>query len=424
MALAAWVVPAPGPVPSVSQLRRELRETLPDWMVPTSVQLVAQLPLNERGKLDVAALPDPPPRPAPRPAAGWWDREIGQIWADVLGLESVDPDEGFIQLGGDSLATEEMLSRLHDNLSLDLTVTQLAENPTLREFAALAERAATGGKGQERTSPTVVRLRDAGSRVPLVCFAGAATHGLAFTSLAGALPDHPVHAFHASGLVSRAKLDWSIRSHARRHVRDLTRLVPEGPVVLLGHSLGGLIAIEAARMLAEQGREVPLLVLLDAFLPPRHGGYVGNWSVRPPYGAAQGAFTPPEPPSVPTPRSPLALLLHTLRTQSRDEVQQRLLLPFAGALQLPTELNKKVFWQQGLWLSRTARLGPWPGRTLVLYTDENPDDMENWDALLTGEHTVLRVEGDHPGILRPPYLDAVVRLIEEQLEQVTVHPAG
>ena len=40
-----------------------------------------------------------------------WQEQVGQVWADVLGLERIDPGEGFVELGGDSLATEEMLTR-------------------------------------------------------------------------------------------------------------------------------------------------------------------------------------------------------------------------------------------------------------------------------------------------------------------------
>ena len=66
--LAAWVVPEPGlRTPSPAGLRAQLGRALPDWMVPRDVVLITELPLTERGKVDVGALPPVPQRPEPVP---------------------------------------------------------------------------------------------------------------------------------------------------------------------------------------------------------------------------------------------------------------------------------------------------------------------------------------------------------------------
>jgi thioesterase domain-containing protein len=191
----------------------------------------------------------------------------------------------------------------------------------------------------------------------------------------------------------------------------------------VGHSLGGLIALEAAQLLARRGREVPLVVVLDTFLPPRYGGYIGEWSRRR-ESAASAAARDVEPLPDEQPRAGLPLLLHAMREQDPAMLKQRLLLPFASVLRFGPQLTDAVFRQHGLWLSRTAKVGTWPGRTLVIYTDENPDDLDNWDLLLTGEHEVRRVEGSHTGILRPPYLAEVMRHIRVAVDEAVGAPAG
>jgi thioesterase domain-containing protein len=169
-------------------------------------------------------------------------------------------------------------------------------------------------------------------------------------------------------------------------------------------------------LLADSGREVALVVVLDTYLPPRHGGYVGEWSHRRTSAAGVLDRDLEREPAQPPPRSGWRLLLHMLRTQDAEAIRLRLLLPLAGVLRYGPRLNDGVFRQHGLWLTRTARLRPYGGRTLVLHTDENPDDMANWDELLTGPHEVLRVAGGHTGILRPPYVAGVVDHIRAAMD--------
>ncbi|MBR7559922.1 alpha/beta fold hydrolase, partial [Mycobacterium tuberculosis] len=69
---------------------------------------------------------------------------------------------------------------------------------------------------------------------------------------------------------------------ARRHLRDLRRIQPGGPYVLLGHSLGGLIALEVARRLRRAGEEVALVMTLDTFVPQQTARAVGSSTQKSP----------------------------------------------------------------------------------------------------------------------------------------------
>jgi acyl carrier protein len=142
--LAAWVVADAEDV--AAELRPWLAERLPDYMVPTAFVRLDALPLTANGKLDVAALPDPehaaaPAFVAPRTAA---EQVVAEIWAEVLGRETVGAEDDFFALGGHSLLATQVLSRVEQAFGVKLPVRALFEEPTV---AALAARLEASGEG-------------------------------------------------------------------------------------------------------------------------------------------------------------------------------------------------------------------------------------------------------------------------------------
>ncbi|MBT9265316.1 amino acid adenylation domain-containing protein [Pseudomonas sp. MG-9] len=144
--LVAYVV-ANGVPSDEAQYRQALdaamRQSLPDYMVPSHLVLMAALPLNNNGKLDRSALP--------RVAAGAGQREfvapapglemqLAQIWQAVLQVERVGREDNFFELGGHSLLVLQVISRVRQQLQLELPVSSLFSAATLAEFA---ERAAS-----------------------------------------------------------------------------------------------------------------------------------------------------------------------------------------------------------------------------------------------------------------------------------------
>ncbi|WP_231851730.1 non-ribosomal peptide synthetase [Modestobacter italicus] len=151
--LVAWVVPDPHrPEPTAQGLRRDVGQQLPEWMVPRDVVLLPELPRNERGKVDVGALPAPAERHEGAAPATDTERAVEQVWAPILGVEHVGREESFTALGGESLDVEEMFTALSREFGVSLVIDDLAAHPTLAEFAALltekqAEAAQQGSGG-------------------------------------------------------------------------------------------------------------------------------------------------------------------------------------------------------------------------------------------------------------------------------------
>ncbi|GHO56593.1 non-ribosomal peptide synthetase [Ktedonobacter robiniae] len=141
--LVAYMVPAAdGQInPTETELRRFLRTTLPEYMLPSAFAWLAELPLTLNGKLDWRALPVPRPieeasenYSAPRTPI---EELVAGIWAQVLQREAIEIDDNFFEVGGHSLLAVQIISRLRDACLVEVPLRTLFEAQTV---AALAER--------------------------------------------------------------------------------------------------------------------------------------------------------------------------------------------------------------------------------------------------------------------------------------------
>jgi natural product biosynthesis luciferase-like monooxygenase protein/amino acid adenylation domain-containing protein/non-ribosomal peptide synthase protein (TIGR01720 family) len=141
--LVGYVVPAPrgrdgGLHLSPEELRRHLRERLPEHMVPPVLVPLDELPLTPNGKTDRRALPDPGPGSRETEHVGSrtaTEELLAGIWADVLGTERVGVREGFFELGGHSLLAMRVVSRVRQALGVELPLRALFEAPTVESLA-------------------------------------------------------------------------------------------------------------------------------------------------------------------------------------------------------------------------------------------------------------------------------------------------
>ncbi|MEA2146638.1 MAG: hypothetical protein QOG59_2225, partial [Solirubrobacteraceae bacterium] len=139
--LLAYVV-ADGATSSQALLE-SLAQSLPAYMIPAAVVMLASLPLTPNGKLDRAALPSPEPA---APAGGAvetgpvseLEAQLLAIWSELLS-RPVSPDDNFFEVGGHSLLAIRLIAGLRKQLGAKLTLKALIDAPTVRTLAARIE---------------------------------------------------------------------------------------------------------------------------------------------------------------------------------------------------------------------------------------------------------------------------------------------
>jgi thioesterase domain-containing protein len=158
----------------------------------------------------------------------------------------------------------KLITRLRDDLAVDLDVSAIFLSPTPRQLAARIE-AATGDAGHGDRRTLVVDLNGAADLAPMfvVHAVGGTVHG--YVPLAGELAaTYHVHGIEAAGAREGTSPARTLDAMVAAYVEAVRGVQPAGPYRLAGWSMGGIVAFEMARLLEELGEEVELLVLLDA----------------------------------------------------------------------------------------------------------------------------------------------------------------
>jgi len=420
ISLLAYVVPDGASAPSVSALRRSLRERLPGFMVPQAFVAIERLPQLPNGKVDRAALPDPGTlaplsASAAAPPVTATERALVPIWQGILQRDDVGIDDSFFDLGGDSLSIVEMLLEIETRLGHALALGELTSEPTIRKLAAAIDGAPLAGG-----APGVVRFASGGPLPPLFCLPGRGGTVFCYRGLARRIgSDRAVFGLPLPGLSGGAAAPIDrVEDMADEMIRRVETVAPEGPVALMGYSFGGIVAYEMARRLSERGRRVEYLALVDATAP-------GAIRLKPLSRRAslkvRSFLHAPWSQKVETLRSPLRVLSRLFRTAPST-------LEAPGDADVPTRSGAAT---QAILRVREAasrareryRPGRYAGRVCLMRCDAPPelerfvvlDPLYGWGQLAQQGVDVYDVPGPHARVFHPSNLAALATKVAASL---------
>lgn len=259
MSLAGYIVARHEPPPSAAQLREFLKESVPDYMVPSRYVVLPQLPMTPNRKIDRNALPFADvtglARNFRKPESDF-ERRLAAIWADILGIKTVGANDNFFDLGGHSLLVAKLLRRIEMEFGISLSMAAVFYAPRLDQLAAHLQEVGI-------VLPRIVPVRPNGSRPPIYWMGGGGT----ILPLAYALtPDQP---FFDVLLDFRNDREQTPRFEAL--ASEVVRAVRShhigGPYSVGGFCTHGILAYEVAAQLRAQGQPADLVIMLDSVNP-------------------------------------------------------------------------------------------------------------------------------------------------------------
>ena len=326
----------------------------------------------------------------------------------MLGVERIGTNENFFDdLGGHSLLAVRMFARIEKQLGCSPPIAVLFEAPTIE---ALAEELAS--QGRARQAMPVATLSREGAGRPFFC--AAPMDAFAFLDLARALgPVRPFHVLHPLAAVDPAQPAIDIEALADQYVAHVRAIQPQGPYLLGGYSVGGVVAFEAACRLRRQGQPVAALVLFDAWCPQRGLVRLVNRLIR--WRVLRYARTFGHLPW----RDRLTYLADAFRSPARRQ------LPAAatGRADAAGEDPVARYWRgfHAAYKAAYARYAPTPfdGHIVQFLCSKEPMELLDprllWRGLARGGLTVHRLGGDHRVFLQAPNVQAIAQLLQPLL---------
>lgn len=263
---------------SIDQITDHLHQRLPEYMVPSHIQIISQMPVTPNGKIDFKALKaiplDMPEERLIEPPKTDTETFLSEIWKDVLNIRDVSVTENFFELGGHSLTAVRMVALIEKKLNILTPLSYFIESPTIRAFAARLEKSS-----HEKTTFTpCVDFATSPDSPPLFMVHPIGGNVVCYGGLARSLKDKVnLIALQAPGTEGSSKPLQSIDAFAHLYADAIVNQYPEGPIHIGGWSFGGFIAFELQRELENRGRTVENTFLLDSIiLRKREGVEVTN----------------------------------------------------------------------------------------------------------------------------------------------------
>lgn len=271
--LVSYVLVRSGVKLDEGQLREQLAQILPAYMMPALFVKVASWPLTANGKIDRVALQSqttssmsnstvhgervPPRNPK--------EQQLLAIWCTLLGHDEIGCTDDFFSVGGQSFVAMRLMARIQSEFGLQLSLSTLFECATIR---AQAEYLTSASRTDTR-SPCVLIRRGAVRKSVLALVHPVGGHVLCYRSLAQRLDDVEILGMQAPGLRPDENPLESIPSMAEVYIAALKSRADRSPLHLGGWSLGGIVAWEMAHQLESKGVCVSSVHMFDSRLVAR-----------------------------------------------------------------------------------------------------------------------------------------------------------
>lgn len=247
----------------IGELKQSLKNSLPDYMLPSSIAQVDEMPLLPNGKIDKSALrklngvgesEDRIEKQAPGTET---EHKLYAIWQEVLKLDDIGIHDNFFELGGDSILSIQLIAKSR-KAGIHLTPNQIFDNQTI---ASLAQYIASKEKPVEEWD-YLVALRKEGTENPLFCIHAGGGHVFFYNILTKYIGAHrPLYALQASGVYADMEMHHSIEAMAKDYLKTIRSVQRTGPYNIMVYCFSVAVGHEMLIQLTEAGQTAHLIVM-------------------------------------------------------------------------------------------------------------------------------------------------------------------
>ena len=189
---------------------------------------------------------------------------LTSIWQSLLHRSPIGVDDNFFSLGGNRRTADLLFADIARRLGREVPTATIFHAQTIAALASVLDQPTL-----PRFSPFV--QMKAGTAKPPILIAPGLDGCASFSKLAKRIQtEHPIYGIQAKGVDGRENPFDCVEDMAQYYVEGLNEFQPYGPYILIGYSFGGLVALEMAQRLSDSGKQVGLLVLIDAYPHPRN----------------------------------------------------------------------------------------------------------------------------------------------------------
>ena len=267
--LVAYVVLREGSDVGSNALQEHVRQSLPEFMVPSSVVMLEAFPLTPNGKVDRRALPVPDSsqlataeKLTPKDDL---EMILVRIWEKVLGVPNIGVDDNYFDLGGHSVLAVRLLTEVEKVVGRKIPLTSLFRGSTVASLAKLLNEGS-----ESEPEPLVAEFHPGnGNSPPLFAVAAPGARAIGYTIFSRHIGlDQGLYKLQAQGSIPRLRpLSMAeLRALAEQYVAGMRAIQANGPYYLIAMCGGCQIAEQMILQLEAQGHEVQFFAILDTWV--------------------------------------------------------------------------------------------------------------------------------------------------------------
>jgi len=274
---------------SIQQVRSQLKQKLPHYMIPERFLVLNSFPLTRTGKTDRKRLAELAEKniidqsdsreksfTIKSPIIRRWrklfkhksgqlntknttENNLIEIWCEILKRNRVGLEDNFFDIGGQSLTAVEMLHEVEKRIGASFPLSILIKHNTIKSLTK-----AIDGYIENNWQTPLQLLNKAGNKTPLFLVHAQSGNIMMYKELAKKFKDRSVYGIQSAFFKKNFQAPKSIEDLVAQYVKEIQKVQPVGPYLLGGRCLGGKLVLEVGQQLTAKGEIVSMLAIFDS----------------------------------------------------------------------------------------------------------------------------------------------------------------